>query len=138
MDVVIDTCIWIDVERGRISPADIQTFTGQNSVFISPVTLAELTFGVEMSRSADIKQKRAAALERLKKKPVLTINENTGIIFGQLSAELKRQGRGADFRIQDLWIASQAIQNNCAVLTYNHKDFKDIPGLQIIVPGKAS
>ncbi len=92
---------------------------------------------MEMSRNIDIKQKRSAALERLKKKPVFLINENTGILFGQLSAELKRQGRGADFRIQDLWIASQAIQNNCAILTYNQKDFRDIPGLQLIVPEKA-
>ncbi len=137
MGVVVDTCIWIDVERGRLSPADVQTYTGENPVFISPVTLAELTFGVEMSRSVDVRQKRAAALQRLRKKPVLLINENTGVLFGQLSAELKRQGRGADFRIQDLWIAAQAIQNNFALLTYNKKDFMDIPGLQLIVPGQS-
>lgn len=132
MGVLIDTCIWIDVERGVLAPADVQMITGSEPVFISPVTIAELAFGVEMAGGEDIKLKRAAALERLKKKPVLTIDSDTGSIFGRLSAALRKQGRGADFRIQDVWIASQAIQNGFPVLTKNTKDFKDIPGLSLL------
>jgi len=33
--------------------------------------------------------------------------------------------------VQDLWIASQAIQHNLTLLTYNEKDFIDIPGLSL-------
>jgi predicted nucleic acid-binding protein len=132
MGVLIDTCIWIDVERGTLSPADVQMITGEEPVFISPITIAELAFGVEMTESEGIKQKRAAALERLKKKPVLTVDSDTGAIFGRLSAVLRKKGRGADFRIQDVWIASQAIQNGFPLLTKNTKDFKDIPGLTLL------
>ncbi len=132
MGVVIDTCIWIDVERGILSPADVQKFTSTEPIFISPVTIAELTFGVEMASDGNIRQKRIAALERLKKKPVLLINEETGVTFGRLSAELRKQSRGSDFRVQDLWIASQAVQYGYAVLTRNKKDFHDIPGLSLI------
>ena len=64
-------------------------------------------------------------------KPILIIDEETGVIFGRLSASLRNQGRGADFRIQDVWIASQAIQHGCQVLTKNAKDFEDIPGLSL-------
>jgi len=35
-------------------------------------------------------------------------------------------------RIQDLWLASQAIQRDFTLLTANTKDFKDIPGLKFV------
>ena len=101
MGYLIDTCIWIDVERGNLSPADIQSVTGSEPVFISPVTLAELTFGTEMADSDSIRIRQRAATDRLRKKPCLRIDEETGIIFGSLAAQLRRQGRGAEFRIQD-------------------------------------
>ncbi len=137
MGTIIDTCIWVDIERGRLSPGDVQTVTGSDPVFISPVTIAELAFGVEMAENEDRRQKRGAALERLKKKPVLFIDENTGAIFGRLAALLRKQGRGHGFRVQDLWIASQAIQNNFPVLTKNIKDFQDIPGLTVVTFGSS-
>lgn len=120
------------MERGQLSPADIQAWTGAEPVFMSPVTIAELSFGLAMATTPDIRQKRLAALEKLKKKPVLIIDEETGAIFGNLAAELRKIGRSADYRIQDLWIASQAIQHGFPVLTRNVKDFKDIPGLSLL------
>jgi len=41
--------------------------------------------------------------------------------------------RGHDFRIQDLWLAAQAIQHGHRFLTFNKKDFQDIPGLDLAV-----
>lgn len=132
MGIIVDTCIWIDVERGRISPADIQLFTRDEPIFLTPVTIAELAFGVGMATNDQIRNQRAAALERLKKKPMLTIDEETGAVFGHVSSALRRQGRGADFRVQDIWIASQAIQHNFPILTRNLKDFEDIPGVRLM------
>jgi hypothetical protein len=40
MGYVIDTGIWVDVERGRLSPADVATITAQDEVFLSPITIA--------------------------------------------------------------------------------------------------
>jgi hypothetical protein len=51
--------------------------SGQEPVFLSPVTLAELAFGVEMAKDAAIRLKRVAALERLRRKPILVIDEIT-------------------------------------------------------------
>lgn len=67
MGFLIDTCIWIDVERGIISPSDVAVFTANEPVYISPVTLAELTFGAEMAKDEDIRQKRYTALSKLRK-----------------------------------------------------------------------
>jgi predicted nucleic acid-binding protein len=136
MGCLIDSCIWIDVERGIISPSDVALYTGINPVYISPVSLAELGFGVEMAISEEIRQKRVSSLERLRKKPLLIIDDGTGLIFAGLAAALKKSGRGSSFRIQDLWLASQAIQNNFFFLTKNKKDFEDIPGLKLVVFGK--
>jgi predicted nucleic acid-binding protein len=136
MGFLIDTCIWIDVERGALSPDEVASVTGASPVFISPVTIAELKYGAEIAPRPDIRQKRLAALQRLKRKPMLRIDEVTGDIFGGLAAHLKTTGRGHNFRIQDLWLASQAIQHGLKLLTYNRKDFEDIPGLDLAILGK--
>ena len=94
MGFLIDTCIWVDVERGVFGPADVATVTGNEPVYISPVTIAELKFGAENAADAGIRQRRLAALARLKRKPLLTIDEMTGEIFGDLAVH------GLDLRFQ--------------------------------------
>jgi predicted nucleic acid-binding protein len=133
---LIDTCIWVDVERGTISPADVAVFTKEEPVYISPVTIAELTFGMEMANSRDLRNKRAAALNRLKKKPLLSIDELTGDIFGRIAASLRVQLKTHRHRVQDIWLASQAIQYDFGLVTMNVRDFEDIPGLKLIVMPK--
>ena len=133
MGFIIDTCIWIDVEQGALAPADVASLTGDAPVFLSPVTLAELKFGAEIAKNPSIRQKRLAALRRLQRKPLLTINGDTADIFGGLAAHIKASGRGHRYRVQDLWLASQAIQYGFRLLTRNKKDFADIPGLDLVV-----
>jgi len=130
---LIDTCIWIDVERGTLSPADVAVITGDEPVYISPVTIAELKFGAENAGNADLRQKRLAALNRLKTKPLLAIDETTGELFGDIAAQINKNGSQHHYRVQDLWLASQAIQHGYRFLTHNRKDFADIPGLDLVV-----
>ena len=131
MGFLIDTCVWIDVEQGLLAPADVAAITRSEPVFLSPVTLAELKFGAESAKDPDVRQKRLAALRRLQRKPVLLIDGNTAEVFGGLVASLKALGRGHRYRVQDLWIASQAIQYGYRLLTRTRKDFDDIPGLDL-------
>ena len=133
MGFLIDTCIWVDVERGTLAPADVAKFTGSAPVYLSPVIIAELKFGAEIDKDPDIRQKRLAALLRLKGKPILRIDEATGEIFGNLAAQLKKKGIQFHYRVQDLWLASQAIQHGLTLLTYNRKDFEKIPGLSLTI-----
>ena len=42
MGYLIDTCIWIDVERGKISPADVSMITGNDPVYISHALILEI------------------------------------------------------------------------------------------------
>lgn len=133
MGFLIDTGIWVDVERGAVAPADVAAITKDQPVYLSPVTLAELKFGAEIASTPQLRHKRLAALQRLQHKPTLRIDADTGIIFGAIASELRRAGRGgASHRTQDVWIASQAIQHGLALLTNNRKDFHDIPGLELV------
>ena len=87
---------------------------------------------IHMLRSGALKQRAAAALRRMRRKPHLRITVETGEVFGVLASKLKKAGRDADFRINDLWIAAQAIQRDFSLLTSNAKDFADIPKLKLI------
>jgi predicted nucleic acid-binding protein len=107
MGFLIDTCIWIDVERGSIAPADVTRYTANEPVFISPVTLAELAFGAEMAVTEPIHQKRLASLNRLRKKPFVIIDNNSGEVFGRLAAYLRREGKDHRYRVQDLWLVQR-------------------------------
>ena len=136
MGFLIDTCIWVDVERGKITPADVAVYTKKEPVYLSPITIAELTYGVEITGDENLKNKRISALNRLKKKPFLIIDEITAEIFGKITADLFRKGKQSKYRVQDIWLAAQSIQYNFNFLTSNIKDFNDIPGLQLIEFGK--
>ena len=133
MGFLVDTCIWIDIERGALAPADVASVTKDEPVYLSPVTIAELKFGVENAPSPDLRQRRLAALARLKSRPLLWIDDGTGEIFGDLAAQLKKNGKQHQHRVQDLWLASQAVQHGFSFLTRNEKDFADIPGLQLLL-----
>lgn len=131
MGFLIDTSIWVDIERGRLAPLDVASITMEEPVYLSPVTIAELRFGAILASTEALRQKRSAALHRLMQKPTLRIDASTGDIFGSLAASLAKSKRSHKFRVQDLWIASLAIQNSLTLLTHNVKDFADIPGLEI-------
>ncbi|HXX24790.1 MAG TPA: type II toxin-antitoxin system VapC family toxin [Terriglobia bacterium] len=133
MAFLVDTCVWIDVEHGALAPADVAQLTASEPVFISPVTLAELRYGAEIAPDPGIRQKRLAALRRLARRPLLAIDGATGDIFGSLAAQIKAAGRQHRYRVQDLWLASQALQHDCRLLTRNPDDFKDIPGLDLVL-----
>ena len=132
MGLLIDTSLWIAIERGRLSAADIHAITRQGPVYLSPVNIAEVRFGIELMKNAKQKQRAMTALRRMRRKPLLRITGETAEVFGMIAAKLTQAGRGADFRIQDLWLAAQAIQREFTVLTSNAKDFEDVPELKWI------
>ena len=105
-----DTSLWIAVERGAVGAADIHAITRQEPVYLSPVNIAEIRFGLELLRPGRQKQRAAAALRRLRRKPQLRITVEMAEAFGILAAKLRKTGRDPHVRIDDLWLAAQAIQ----------------------------
>jgi predicted nucleic acid-binding protein len=130
---VIDTSLWIAVERGTLAAADIYAITQQEPIYLSPVNLAEISFGLELLKPGPLKQRALVMLRRLRRKPQLRITVETGETFGTLAAKLRRSGKDPHVRVNDLWLAAQAVQRDFRLLTSNRKDFADIPGLQMVV-----
>ena len=97
------------------------------------MTIAELKFGAESAADPGVRQQRLAGLQRIQNRPLLPIDRNTGEVFGALAAEIRRAGRHHRYRVQDLWLASQAIQHGYRLLTRNRGDFEDIPGLDLVL-----
>ena len=82
MGFLIDTSLWIAIERGRIGAADIHAITGQEPIFVSPVNLAEIRFGIELMSDAKQRHRAMAMLRRMRRKPLLRITGETAEIFG--------------------------------------------------------
>jgi predicted nucleic acid-binding protein len=129
---LIDTSLWIAVEHGALGAADIAAITGQEPVYLSPVNVAEIRFGLGLLPAGARKQTAAAALRRLRRKPQLRITLETAEVFGSIAARLKKARRDPNVRINDLWLAAQAIQRDFKLFTSNARGFKDIPGLKMI------
>lgn len=130
MGFLIDTSLWIAIERGRLSAGDVHAITKQHPLYVSPVNLAEIRFGIDLMTDPRKKERALAALRRMRRKPLLRITGETGEVFGQIAAQLTKAGRAHNYRVQDLWLASQAVQRDFTLLSANAKDFRDIPGLK--------
>lgn len=131
---LVDTGIWVEVERGRLSAADLATIVGAAPVYVSPVSIAELAQAAEIPAEEHIRVRRRATVQRLIGKVVLPIDGLTAAVFGRLAASLVQRGRGSPtHRVQDLWLAAQAMQHGLRLITYNRKDFDDVPGLDVQV-----
>lgn len=52
MGFLIDTDVWVAVERGSLTPADVHRVTGIEPVFLSPINVAELQMGIELMEDA--------------------------------------------------------------------------------------
>jgi hypothetical protein len=130
---LVDTSLWIAVERGTLSAADVHAITQQEPVYLSPINVAEIVMGLESLRPGAQKQRAAAMLRRLRRKPQLRITVSTAETFGRLSARIRKAGRDPRVRINDLWLAAQAVEREYRLLTANAKDFRDIPDLQMTV-----
>jgi predicted nucleic acid-binding protein len=130
--VIIDTSVWVDVERGRLAPADVAAVTGEEPVYVAPPVLAELEYGIHRADTAGQRHRRTAAVARIKRKPCLIIDAETGLTFGRLAADLNSKGRPSAHKVQDLWLAALAVQHDLKILTGTAKDFEGIPGLTIL------
>ena len=133
MGWLIDTSLWIAIERGALAAADIHAITRQEPVCLSPINVAEIRFGLELLRLGPQRQRATAMFRRVRRKPQLRMTAETAETFGSLAAQLKKTGRHPHVRVNDLWLAAQAIQRDFRLLTSNAKDFADNPGLQMVV-----
>ena len=99
-----------------------------DAVFISVVVLAELYTGFRCGNKE--KENRKILKEFLTKPLVVILNctEETSEIFGEIKCNLKT--KGTPIPINDIWIASHAIESGSILITYD-THFKEIEGLRL-------
>jgi tRNA(fMet)-specific endonuclease VapC len=128
MGVVLDTSSLIAAERGRFEMAIFLRRAGGRSVGIAAITASELLHGVERSRSAAERSRRARFVEAvLALLPVLPF----GLIEARQHAAVWAAlvSKGQMIGAHDLLIAATALSAGFEVCTLNSKDFARVPGL---------
>ena len=134
MAMIFDTSIWVGLASGQISSESVLKAAAAEQVYISAISLGELSFGVESCLDPATRMLRTRYLRSLQQRPVLDVTSLTASTFGILAAFMKQSGRSPRIRVNDLWIAAQAIENDYALLTAKLKDFESLPGLQVACP----
>jgi len=123
---LIDTCAISEMYRKRPDRGVVQFFeqASQSILFMSVITLGELTRGVALVRQPGERAAMAqwyAALRTRFQYSLLDVDETTAEIWGRLSVEAQLSGRA--FHVTDGLIAATAIRHELAVVTRNERDF---------------
>jgi len=132
--MIFDTSIWVGLASGQMSGEAVLKAAGDEPVYISAISLGELSFGVESCSDPAARIQRMRSLRSLEQRPVLDVTSQTASAFGILAAYMKQSGRSPRTRVNDLWIAAQAMENDSSLLTANLKDFEGLPGLRVSCP----
>jgi len=130
--MIFDSCIWIGLAAGQVTPRAVIVAAGEVPVFSSVISLGELAFGVEACVDPAERAMRATYLRQVESRPTLGVSKHTAAAFGVLAAAVKQAGRSPRPRYNDLWIAAQAIEHGYALLTLNPTDFAGLPGLRLV------
>ena len=98
------------------------------TVYLSVIVIGELFAGFKGgTREQNNKRFLEAFISKLKVE-ILEVNIETSEVYAETKNMLRRSGN--PIPTNDLWIASQAIENGIVVVTYD-KHFRMIPGLRI-------
>ncbi len=101
---------------------------------ISTITLAELSVGPLVAKTAEERQARQAHLQQAEADfDPLPFDEAAARAFGQVAASLRRAGRKTAARAYAAMIAAIAIANGLTVYTCNPNDFAGIDGLDVML-----
>ncbi|MFN8473652.1 MAG: type II toxin-antitoxin system VapC family toxin [Anaerolineae bacterium] len=133
MTWLIDSSVFIALERRRIPHEALARIASDEPVALASITASELLAGVYRADSLARRVQREAFVETiLERVPVLPFDLRVARIHAQIWAALAASGRliGA----HDLLIGATALANGCAILTDNLRDFERVPGLSVRQP----
>jgi tRNA(fMet)-specific endonuclease VapC len=103
-----------------------------DEVVISAITLAELSVGPHVARSAAERAARQAHLQQAESDfDVLAFDSESARAFGAVATSLRTSGRKPAARAYDALIAASAIAYGLPLYTCNPADFDAIPQLDL-------
>ena len=130
MAVLIDTSVFVAVERRGGTSAEVLTLLGDEAVALPAISVSELLFGVERANTAERRARREQFVDGLLALlPVLPFGVVEARVHAAIWAQLTANGQmiGA----HDLLIAATALAHDHAVLMANVREFIRVPGLAV-------
>lgn len=125
MRAILDTSVVIATDVGTL----------EGELAISSATLAELHFGVLVTKKPNIRAERLRRLSLLQHRfDALPVDEAVAASYGRLAAAVVEAGRQPRARTMDLLIAATAHAHSARVYTRNARDFAGMEGMVEIVP----
>jgi tRNA(fMet)-specific endonuclease VapC len=132
LGLLIDTSLFIAIERSGAHPSALLEQLGSRPVAISAITASEILHGVHRADSAVRRGRRERFVEAvLEAIPVLPFNLDVARIHAQLCADLEI--RGQTIGANDVIIAATALAHDLTVITGNVRHFKRVAGLRVVV-----
>jgi len=132
MAYLIDTSVFVAMERGLLDLAAIEAHSGPVEMSLSAITASELLHGVHRADSARRRTTRGQLVEGiLARFPVLPIDLQVARVHATLWADLR--ARGTSIGAHDLLIAATALAHGLRIVTRNVRDFERIEGLALEV-----
>jgi tRNA(fMet)-specific endonuclease VapC len=102
-------------------------------VAVSAITFSELWFGVEIETSAVKARRRRRWIEKVfRRLEIVPLDRRVAHMHSRLWARLSAAGRMIG--PHDLIVAATALQRRWAVATFNAREFRHVPGLEVIQP----
>lgn len=124
MRAILDTSVVIATDVGPLA----------GELAISAATLAELHFGVLVTRSPDVRAERLRRLSILARRfDALPVDEAVAASYGQIAAAVAAAGRRPRARTMDLLIAATAHAHAAQIYTRNADDFAGVDRLVEVV-----
>jgi tRNA(fMet)-specific endonuclease VapC len=131
--LLIDTSIFIGLERRLLPASALGQIVPDEPVAIASMTASELLMGVHRADTEQRRARRSEFVEQiLDAFPVLPFDTEAARLHAEIACRLMATGRliGGN----DLIIAATALANGCAVATANVRELARVAGLVVHEP----
>ncbi len=130
---LVDSSIFIALERRGDAPAALTALLPSETLAIASITASELLTGVHRADTPSRRARRGAFVESiLAAFPIFSVDLPVARTHARLWAQLAAAGQLIGDR--DMLIAATALTHRYDILTNNIRDFTRIPGLTVHQP----
>jgi predicted nucleic acid-binding protein len=130
--LLIDTSVFIALERSGAPPLELLVRFGDESAALSTVTASELLHGVHRADGAVRRMRREAFVEAIfDALPILPFTLEVARIHARLWADL--QARGEVIGAHDIQIAATTLSHDLTLVSGNRRHFERVPELSFLL-----
>lgn len=132
MGLLIDTSVFVQIERSGADPEVLLESVAEESVFLAAISASELLHGVHRANTAVRRDRRERFVESIfALVPILPFDMEIARVHSLLWADLS--ARGQMIGAHDLLITATAVALEHAVVTGNVRDFGRVEDLDLVV-----